>query len=94
MKMVLVNDVVYSYAVNAPKAVGGSERYQWLLARALVSAGWSVTVGVHRELPYKETRDVAGVKFVGIGQGNTLLAWYRFLRSERPDWWQWQCASH
>ncbi|WP_454065131.1 glycosyltransferase family 4 protein [Candidatus Nitrospira salsa] len=94
MKMVIVNDMVYRYADNDPTAVGGSERYQWLLARALVSAGWCVTVGVHTELPYKESREIDGVKFIGIGNGNTLLAWYKFLRWERPDWWQWQCSSH
>ena len=93
MKLVVVNDVVYRYAINSPKAVGGSERYQWLLIRALAAAGWDVSVGVHRELAYADSRRVDGVKFVGIGQGNTLLAWHRFLRSEKPDWWLWQCAS-
>ena len=94
MKMVLVNDVVYRYAANMPTAVGGAERYQWLLARALVAAGWSVTVGVHTELKCRDSREIDGVKFIGIGNGNTLLSWYRFLLAERPDWWQWQCASH
>jgi len=94
MKLVLVNDIVYRYAVNDPAAVGGAERYEWLQVRALVSAGWSVTVGVRTELPYRESRKIDGVKFLGIGEGNILLAWYRLLRAERPDWWQWQCASH
>jgi len=94
MKMVCVNDIVYGYGENDPTAVGGSERYQWLLARALVSAGWSVTVGVRNSLAYKESKIIDGVNFVGIGDGNILLAWYRFLLTERPDWWQWQCASH
>jgi len=97
MKLVLVNDIVYGYAANDPTAVGGAERYEWLQARALVSAGWAVTVGVHTVLPYKESLEIDGVKFVGIGNGDglpSLLSWYRFLRTERPDWWQWQCASH
>ena len=94
MKMVLVNDTVYGYAANDPGAAGGAERYEWLQVRALVSAGWSVTVGVRTALPYKESLEIDGVKFVGIGEGNTLLLWYRFLQAERPDWWQWQCASH
>lgn len=94
MKLVLVNDMVYRYAANDPAAVGGSERYEWLQVRALVSAGWSVTVGVRTELPYKKTREIDGVKFRGIGAGNIMFAWYRFLRVERPDWWQWQGASH
>ena len=97
MKLVLVNDIVYGYAANDPTAVGGAERYEWLQARALVAAGWAVTVGVHAALPNKESREIDGVKFVGIGNGDglpSLLSWYRFLRAERPDWWQWQCASH
>jgi hypothetical protein len=92
MKMVLVKDIVYGYAANDPAAVGGAERYEWLQVRALVFAGWSVTVGVRTALPYKESRAIDGVKFVGIGEGNILLAWYRFLWAERPDWWQWQTA--
>lgn len=94
MKMVLVNDRVYQYATNDPEAQGGAERYEWLQVRALVSAGWSVTVGVRTTLSYKESKKIDGVKFVGIGEGNILLAWHRFLRAERPDWWQWQCANH
>jgi glycosyltransferase involved in cell wall biosynthesis len=35
-----------------------------------------------------------GVRFVGIGREQIFLAWYRFFRSERADWWFWQCASH
>src|SRR5262245_55588800 len=94
MKLVVMNDVVYAYALGDPVANGGAERYQWLLARALASAGWSVTVGVREALAAGERRTIDGVAFVGIGQDHILLAWYRFLLSERPDWWHWQCASH
>jgi glycosyltransferase involved in cell wall biosynthesis len=34
------------------------------------------------------------VDFVGIGEGPILLAWYRFLLSERPEWLYWRCADH
>jgi glycosyltransferase involved in cell wall biosynthesis len=94
MKIVHVNDVVYAYASGDPSANGGAERYQWLLARALAAAGWSVAVGVRQGLETGERRTIDGVEFVGIGQSQILLAWYRFLLSERPDWWYWQCADH
>ena len=35
MKIVFLNDLIYAYAIGAPSAVGGAERQQWLLARAL-----------------------------------------------------------
>jgi glycosyltransferase involved in cell wall biosynthesis len=94
MKVVLANDVVYDYASGALSAVGGAERYQWLLARALAANGWSVVVGVRGALKAGERKTIDGVEFMGIGQGQILLAWYRFLAAERPDWWYWQCASH
>jgi len=50
MKVALVNDIVYRYGYGDPAAVGGSERYQWLLARALAAHGWSVVVGVRSGL--------------------------------------------
>src|SRR5262245_2185428 len=94
MKLVFVNDSIYAYATSAPSAVGGAERQQWLLARALAATGWSVTVGVREALKAGERRTIDGVEFVGIGQGHILLAWYRFLVAERPDWWYWRCADH
>jgi glycosyltransferase involved in cell wall biosynthesis len=94
MKVVLVNDVVYAYASGIPVVVGGAERQQWLLARALAAAGWSVTVGVRQRLDVAERRCVDGVEFVGIGEGPIICAWYRFLATERPDWWYWRCADH
>ncbi len=95
-KIVLVsdNDMVYGYAAGEPWAVGGAERFQWLLARALAKAGWSVTVGVRKTLEAGERARIDGVEFVGIGGGQILSAWSRFLSSERPNWWYWQTASH
>jgi len=94
MKIVFVNDVIYAYASEAASANGGAERQQWLLARALSAAGWSVTVGVRETLQVGQRRTIDGVEFVGISRSQILLAWYRFLLSERPDWWYWRAAGH
>jgi len=94
MKVVLANDIVYVYASGMPGIVGGAERQQWLLARALATAGWAVTVGVRRGMKVGERRSIDGVDFEGIGEGQVLNAWYRFLAAERPDWWYWRCADH
>lgn len=98
MKIVFLNDMIYDYAFQSKRstwATGGAERQQWLLARALAAAGWAVTIGVRRSpLRPGETASVDGVRFVGIGREHIFRAWYRFFRSEQPDWWFWQCASH
>lgn len=94
MKLAFANDGIYAYAVRSPLAVGGAERQQWLLARALAARGWHVTVGVRKLLNAKERRTIDGVDFVGIGQGQILLAWSEFLAAVRPDWWYWRCADH
>jgi glycosyltransferase involved in cell wall biosynthesis len=61
----------------------------------MAAAGWAVTVGV-RDSPLQvgEATYIDGVKFIGVGREQIFLAWYRFFRSEQPDWWFWQCASH
>jgi glycosyltransferase involved in cell wall biosynthesis len=94
MKIVYANDVVYAYATGDPSATGGAERYGWHLTRALANAGWSVTIGVQDPLQEGEERQIDGVRFLGIGRAHFLLAWYRFLKKERPDWCFWQCAGH
>src|SRR3989442_1797651 len=94
MKIVFVNDSIYAYASGDPSAIGGAERQQWLLSRALAGAGWAVTIGVRERLEAGKRRTINGVDFVGIGQGPFLLAFYRFLVSERPDWWYGRCADH
>ena len=93
MKIIFTNDTIYGWASGA-SVVGGAERQQWLLARALAATGWSVTVGVRKVLEAGERRTIDGVKFLGIGQGHIHLVWYRFLSSEQPDWWYWRCADH
>ena len=94
MKIGFVYDPIYEYALGSPRKVGGAELQQWLLARALVAAGWSVIVGVQKALVAGERNTIDGVQFVGIGDSHILLARYRFLISERPDWWYWRCADH
>lgn len=93
-KVAFLNDVIYSYASSDASAVGGSERQQWLLARALASSGWTVNVGIWRGLKTGERRTIDGVEFHGIREGHYLLDWYRFLSSTRPDWLYWRGASH
>ena len=93
MKLAVLNDVVFGYASAADWPSGGAERYQWLLARALAAEGWTVTVGVRKWMKPREHRVIDGVQFVGIESGHILKAWHRFLASERPDWWHWQCAD-
>jgi glycosyltransferase involved in cell wall biosynthesis len=94
MRIALVDDTVYGYASGAPSATGGAERYTWLLVRALVARGWSAKVGVRAALRPGERVQIDGVEFVGIGQGHILIALYRFLAAERPDWCHWAGAGH
>jgi len=94
MKIAFLNDGIYAYASCAPEACGGAERQQWLLARALAARNWSVAVGVREAMDAGKRRVIYGVQFVGIGHDQILRSWYRFLLSERPDWWYWRCANH
>ena len=65
-----------------------------LLARALVIAGSSATVVLHDVLKHGERRVVDGVEYVGIGPGQILLAFHKFVSGERPDWVLWEAPSH
>jgi glycosyltransferase involved in cell wall biosynthesis len=94
VKITFLNDVAYLYAVGETNAIGGTERDIWLLSRALAAAGWAVKVGVRGALPLSDRKVIDGVEYVGIGRGQVLLDWYRFLASERPDWLFWEGASH
>ena len=94
MKIAFLNDVAYEYAIGDTNALGGAERDIWFLSRALAAAGWSVQVGVRGALRVKERKVIDGVEYVGIGHGQILVEWYRFLSSERPDWLFWEGASH
>ena len=94
MKVAFLNDRIYDYASSDASAVGGNERQQWLLARALASSSWTVCIGIRNRLQTGERRTIEGVEFHGIMQGQYLLDWYRFLSSTRPDWLYWRGASH
>jgi glycosyltransferase involved in cell wall biosynthesis len=94
MKVAFLNDRIYGYASSDVTAVGGSERQQWLLARALASSGWTVCVGMRQHLRLGERRTIEGVEFRGINQGHFLIDWYNFLSDTRPDWLYNREASH
>ena len=93
MKIAFLNDGAFAYAAGANSALGGAERDQWFLSRALVAAGWSATVGVRDHLKAGERKVLDGVHYVGIGQRQILLAWRNFLKAECPDWLFWECAD-
>ena len=96
MKIAFINDTIFDYASGAPFAVGGAERQQWLLARALAAAGWSVSVGVFDAIRAGETLSLEGVNFTGMNRARShaLAAWCRFLAVERPTWLYWRGANH
>jgi len=94
VKIAFANDVLYAYASEDAGAVGGAERQQWLLARALAQKGWEAVVGVRHKLKPGNRRTIDGVEFVGVGQDHALIAWRRLLLSERPDWWYRRSADH
>ncbi len=94
VKVAFLNDRIYGYASSDASAVGGSERQQWLLARALASSGWTVSVGLRQGLKAGERQRIEGVEFYGIQHGQYLLDWHRFLSSVRPDWLYWRGSSH
>src|SRR5574341_809398 len=94
MKLAFVDNGIYAYASASSRAIGGAERQQFLLARALRKTGWSVTVGIPGVMKPRERRVLDGLEFIGLDEGHVLLAWYRFLSSEQPDWWYWRCAYH
>ena len=97
MKIVLANNIVHRYAANDSRAAGGAERLQWMLARALAQAGWSVAVGVRERLAPGQEEVIEGVRFVGMEPAETgkafLGSWSRFLEAEKPDWYYWQGAD-
>src|SRR5436309_71487 len=82
MKIAFINEGIYEYATDAPDAVGGLERDQWLLARTLAGHGWNAVVGVMGTLKLGERKTIDGVDYVGLRRGQILLAWRRFLLEE------------
>src|SRR5215210_1356164 len=96
MKIALinVNGMVYRYGCGDPTAVGGAERYQWLLARALAAYGWSTVVGVRSALGGGQRVAIDGVEFVGLGDGQFFKSLYTFLVAERPEWCFWYGSTH
>ena len=65
MKIVFTDDGgIYAYAAGAHGAVGGAERQQWYLARALASTGWKVVVGIRRPLKAGQRCTVENVELL------------------------------
>jgi glycosyltransferase involved in cell wall biosynthesis len=93
VKIVLTNSIIYKYALGAPDAIGGAERFQWLLAKALTEAGWSVVIGVRTGIAPDQQQVIDGVRFVGMQQGHFVRAWWKFLDEQKPDWWFWRAAD-
>jgi hypothetical protein len=93
MKILFVADGIHAYASGAQQAVGGAERQQWYLARALAESGWKVVVGLRDTLQPGDRCAHAGVEFVGMQRGQMVWAWRRFLDAERPDWCYWRAAG-
>jgi len=93
VKLVIANSIVYRYAIGAPDAMGGAERFDWRGDRALMTAGWSVVVGVGNGVGRGEEQVVDGVRFVGMMRGNFVLAWWKFLSDQKPDWWFWRASD-
>jgi len=94
VKILFTEDGIRAYALGSQDAIGGAERQQWYLARALAANGWHAVVGACQTLRPGERRTVAGVEFVGMDRGHVLWAWERLLAVERPDWWYWRSADH
>jgi glycosyltransferase involved in cell wall biosynthesis len=94
MKISLINDTIYRYASGDPSAVGGAERYMWLLTRAMAARGWSATIGVPSALEPGERAEIHGVRFVGLERSHLVRAFSAFLAAERPDWCHWFGADH
>jgi len=90
VKLVLTNNIIYAQAIGAPTAKGGAERFQWLLARALTSTGWSVVVGVRDVVLPGHEEVIDGVRFVGMQPGTFARSWSKFLKTEKPDWFFWR----
>src|SRR5262249_7384403 len=94
MRIAFLDEGAYLYASGHASGAGGTERDEWLLARALVKTGWSAAFGVRSALQAGEQLTIDGVKFKGIGDGQVYWAWRKFLSTERPDWLFWQGADH
>jgi len=94
MKIAFVNEGIYEYATGSPDAAGGLERDQWLLSRTLAAHGWEAVVGVSGPLRPGGRTIIDNVQYVGIPEGHKLLAWQKFLFTERPNWLFWEGAGH
>ena len=93
MKIIFDNSRIYSYAMNDPKAIGGAERQQWLLARALARRSCEVVV-YNRGDESREKCIIEGVIFKWITPSHPLRAWPKILKKEKAEWWYWRCSDY
>lgn len=92
MKLLIENHEILWSATGDARAIGGAERQQWLLARALARRGHEVIVASFSDRP-EAPRTIDGVRFVEISPRTPVVAWPRLLLRERPDWVYRRCAD-
>lgn len=92
MKLLIENHEILWSATGDPRAIGGAERQQWLLAQALARRGHEVVVASFSHRPGAERR-LEGVRFVESAPKAPTLAWPCVLARERPDWVYRRCAD-
>lgn len=86
MKILFENARIIHVACGDSRGIGGAERQQWLLARALARHGHEVVVYSLAAEPAAEQR-VEDVIFRTVTPARPVSAWPKILREERPDWW-------
>jgi glycosyltransferase involved in cell wall biosynthesis len=92
LKLALLEDGIYEFATGNPMA-SGNGKWQWLLSRALAQSGFSIVVGVREHLRSGHEQTIDGVRFFGMQRGHLVLAWSKFLTTEKPNWWYYQGAD-
>lgn len=92
MKFLLENERIYPYACGGSLVSGGAERQQWLLSRALVDRGHEVVVYT-RTTQARPSETIKGVRFCWQTPQSIVLAWWKMLRAERPDWVYRRCSD-
>jgi len=93
LKFLFLHPGIYLYASGNSKAIGGSERQQWLFAKALVARGHKVLVyGFNKQCRDQEV--IQGVIFKWFHNRHIVNAWAAILKNERIDWLYWRGADY
>jgi glycosyltransferase involved in cell wall biosynthesis len=93
MKILFEDSRILQVARGDARGIGGAERQQWLLARALAARGCDVLVYSAADGGEPDV-EIEGVSFHGIRAARPESAWWRILRRERPDWWYVRGSDH